>query len=352
MSPRRLSGTRLRYFAPEPSLAAFVVRSRLARPGDRQRWTALSGGVSSVIWRVEAGGRVFCVKRALAKLRVKDDWRAPVSRNLYERRWFETAAAIVAGCAPELLAADNDLGVSAMEFLPPERFPLWKTRLLAGDVDPGVAAAVGDRLGRIHAATARRPELAGRFATDSIFHALRLDAYLLAAGERQPTVASALEALVRRTADTRLALVHGDVSPKNILLGPAGPIFLDAETAWWGDPAFDVAFCLNHLLLKHLVVPRARAALAESFHALFAAYRARIDWEEPGETEERAASLLPGLLLARVDGKSPVEYLVTEAQKDKVRAIALPLLHDPPLGLDAMLATFAESLDATAAAGR
>ena len=103
------------------------------------------------------------------------------------------------------------------------------------------------------------PAVAAEFPTDDIFRALRLDAYLLAAGRKRPEAAKALEAIVERTAATRLALVHGDVSPKNILLGAEGPVFLDAETAWWGDPAFDLAFCLNHLLLKRLLVTEAPA---------------------------------------------------------------------------------------------
>ena len=169
--------------------------------------------------------------------------------------------------------------------------------------------------------------------------ALRLDAYLLAAAARRRAVAAPLRALARRTAATRLALVHGDVSPKNILVGPHGPVFLDAETAWWGDPAFDLAFCLNHLLLKCLVVPGAAAALAASFTALAEAYLARVDWEPREALEARAAALLPGLLLARVDGKSPVEYLTGEDQKDFVRGVAMPLLLAPP-------ATLAEVRDA------
>ncbi|MGH7010623.1 MAG: phosphotransferase family protein, partial [Caulobacteraceae bacterium] len=198
-------------------------------------------------------------------------------------------------------------------------------------------------LARLHAASAARPELAAVFATDSAFFALRLDAYLLEAGRRNPQVKRRLARLVRTTAATRLALVHGDVSPKNILLGPSGPVFLDAETAWWGDPAFDLAFCLNHLLLKHLAVPSASAALAESFREFARTYLSGVDWEPREALEARAAALLPGLLLARVDGKSPVEYL-DAGQQALVRAIALQLLAEAPDRLDAVLAAFGERL--------
>ena len=148
-----------------------------------------------------------------------------------------------------------------------------------------------------------------------------------------------------RTAATHLALAHGDVSPKNILIGPRGPVFLDAETAWYGDPAFDLAFCLNHLLLKALVAPAARDDLRASFAALSRAYLAEVTWEPAEALEARAASLLPGLFLARVDGKSPVEYLTLESQKDRVRRTAIPLLLSPPARLAAVQAAWDATLD-------
>ena len=137
-------------------------------------------------------------------------------------------------------------------------------------------------------------------------------------------------ALSRRTASTRLTLVHGDVSPKNILLGPNGPVFLDAECACIGDPAFDITFCLNHLLLKCLWTPSATKAFLDCFQAMSSSYLDVADWENRDNLEARAASLLPGLLLARVDGKSPVEYLSEESDRDKVRHCARKLLFDPP----------------------
>jgi thiamine kinase-like enzyme len=128
-------------------------------------------------------------------------------------------------------------------------------------------------------------------------------------------------------------LVHGDVSPKNILVGPRGAVFLDAECAWYGDPAFDLAFCLNHLLLKGLWVPQKKDAFLLCFDSLSNSYGQNIDWEDRSALEQRAASLLPGLLLARVDGKSPVEYLTQDSQKIFVRAFATTFLRSPPARL-------------------
>ena len=218
----------------------------------------LTGGVSSDIWKVAVGGRVFCVKRAMAKLAVKDDWFAPVERNRYERLWYETASDRVPGIAPRVIAHDDAAMLFAMEFLDPAEHRLWKAELLAGRVDIDFAATVGRKLALIHSATAGDAAIAAIFPTGSIFEALRLEPYLRATGKRHPALQARLDALADRTAATARALVHGDISPKNILSGPAGPVFLDAECAWYGDPAFDLAFCLNHLLLKCL--PRAACA--------------------------------------------------------------------------------------------
>jgi aminoglycoside phosphotransferase (APT) family kinase protein len=303
--------------------------------------TPLTGGVSSDISRVDARGATFCVKRALAKLKVAADWRAPVARNHSEAEWLRVAGAIVPDAVPRLLAEDADAGLFAMEWLPPERYPVWKSELRDGRIDTAFAAAVGDCIARIHAATARRDDMAARFANDAIFHPIRLEPYLLATAARHPRCAAALEALVATTANTRLALVHGDVSPKNILAGPRGPVFLDAECAWYGDPAFDLAFCLNHLLLKGVWRPQWRGAYLACFAALARAYLARVDWEPAASLEARTAALLPGLLLARVDGKSPVEYITTDAERDFVRGVAVPLLLTPPETLPDIAAAWA-----------
>jgi aminoglycoside phosphotransferase (APT) family kinase protein len=150
---------------------------------------------------------------------------------------------------------------------------------------------------------------------------------------------------VATTRNNKKALVHGDVSPKNILRGPNGPVFLDAECAWWGDPAFDLAFCLNHLLLKCLWTPRARSGFLTCFDALASAYLAGVTWEARDAIERRAAGLLPGLFLARVDGKSPVEYVTDDLQKDRVRGVARPLIANPPEHLMAIRDAWNKELD-------
>jgi aminoglycoside phosphotransferase (APT) family kinase protein len=287
----------------------------------------LTGGVSSDIWRIDTATGPICAKRALPRLRVAADWRAPIERNRFEARWMQLAAEAVPGCAPRVLGQHPQLGVLAMEYLP--HHALWKQQLRDGETSLDTARAVGRALVRIHAYSAARPALAADFASQAIFFDIRLEPYLLATAAAHPDLAPQLRALVRATEEHAKALVHGDVSPKNILVDGHRPVFLDAECAVWGDPAFDLAFCLKHLLLKCLWTPAASPGFLACFEQLAQAYREGVDWESADALERRAARLLPGLLLARVDGKSPVEYLVDEAPRQTVRHAARALLAEP-----------------------
>jgi aminoglycoside phosphotransferase (APT) family kinase protein len=243
-----------------------------------------------------------------------------------------------------MLGRDEASGMFFMSYLDADTHPVWKAQLLQGHISPGFAEQVGQTLGHMHAATAHNAKLAQRFQSDAEFHALRLDPYLLATAQRHPALAPRLHALYQQTANAHMALVHGDISPKNILMGPQGPVFLDAECAWYGDPAFDVAFCLNHLLLKAVHMPQHQGLLADSFTQLSQAYLNQVNWEPVAVFEQRAAQLLPALLLARVDGKSPVEYLTSTHTQDQVRHIATQGLQHIYTHLQQVLATTLKAL--------
>src|SRR5215472_8838720 len=144
---------------PPPEIVAALRRMGLLRDGG-VTGQPLTGGVASDIWKICLPNGPVCVKRALAKLRVTADWRAPVERNRYEARWMQRAAAAAPGSVPELLGQDEESGALAMQYLPPEFFLLWKNELRDGHADPTVARAVADRLVRIHAATAADPAVA------------------------------------------------------------------------------------------------------------------------------------------------------------------------------------------------
>jgi aminoglycoside phosphotransferase (APT) family kinase protein len=321
---------------PDGALLDFLKEQDLGEPS---AMAALPGGVSSDIWRVDLPSGRVCVKRALARLRVAKLWEAPIERNRYERLWLQAAAAAAPGAAPKVLAWDDRRGVFAMEYLD---FPVWKPLLASGVADAGFAARVGAALAAIHGATAGRDEVRRQFATDAIFHAIRLEPYLVATARAHPDLRNELLQLAERTGATKRCLVHGDVSPKNILVTPRGPVFLDAECAWYGDPAFDLAFCLNHLLLKCVWVPRSRDGFLQCFDSLAGSYLSQVRWEDAQGLESRAATLLPGLLLGRIDGKSPVEYL-DEAQRARVRTLARQMLFHPASTLQNLRDAWQES---------
>ena len=331
-------------FPPNPAeteLSHALIRMALVSANQLIHLTPLAGGVSSDIYRAELPSGVVCVKRALPQLKVAAEWNVPVERSRYEVEWMRVVAEIAPGAVPRLLGEDREAGAFAMAWLEPERYPVWKSLLAQGAGTRTMARHVGDVLGRVHAATADRPDLAARFPTDALFHALRLDPYLVTAAKVNPEVAGTLYDLVALTARTRRTLVHGDFSPKNILIGPEGPVILDAECAWYGDPAFDLAFVLNHLLLKSAWRPERRDHYAAMALDLVAAYRHHVQWEPWAALDNRAAALVPGLLLARIDGKSPVEYLTSEDARSAVRHFARKNLHKRPPSLEQLVHSFA-----------
>jgi aminoglycoside phosphotransferase (APT) family kinase protein len=304
----------------------------------------LAGGVASDIGVVDLGDRRICVKFALEKLKVAADWRAPVHRNRAEYAWLAFAGRAAPGSVPALSGWSATENGFAMEYLAGPDILLWKAELLAGRIPPGAAAAVGTVLSRIHAASAGPDFDAAPFRNAEDFRALRLEPYLGFTATRHPDLAGRLYGLAAALDEARTVLVHGDVSPKNILLREGNPILLDAECATMGDAAFDVAFCLNHLALKAVHLPAIRAALFTESRAFWAAYRAEVSFEDPDALEARVAALLPALMLARIDGKSPAEYL-SEAGRDRVRRLALPLVAAPPARLSVLISTLQSELD-------
>jgi aminoglycoside phosphotransferase (APT) family kinase protein len=313
-----------------------MARMGLLAHGEMPRLTQLSGGVSSRIVRADTQQGSFCVKQALPKLKVAADWLAPVERSATEVEWLKVASRLAPGAVPQVRGEDRASFAFAMDYLEPRSYPVWKEQLRMGKIDEKFAGDVARLLVAIHRGTAGDQAVAAAFATDAAFHSLRLDPYLGATALAHPDLAGPLERLIEATAAEKRALVHGDVSPKNILAGPAGPVLLDAECAWYGDPAFDLAFCLNHLLLKSLYRVRWAPALLRCFDTLSATYLAGVGWEPAQALEKRAAALLPGLLLARIDGKSPVEYLPGDTERELVRKFARSRIAAPPSTLAAI----------------
>ena len=284
----------------------------------------LTGGVSCDVWKVETPSGPIVVKRPLPQLRVAAEWLAPVERGTSEVRWLKRARGVDLDIVPEVLA-ELPGHAFAMRFLP--GCPVWKDELMAGRVDAGFAAQVGQGIAAVHAATAFDDADRADFPNDDMFRALRVDPFLLHVARQDSELAPTLTALADDLSSRKIALVHGDVSPKNILVSSDGPVFLDAECAVYGDPAFDLAFCTTHLLLK--AVWSGDVRLNEAGAVLVSAYRAGIDWEDADDLLLRAGKLTAALLLARVEGKSPAPYLTDPEHKRVVRDQARGLIVAP-----------------------
>jgi aminoglycoside phosphotransferase (APT) family kinase protein len=303
--------------------------------------TPLAGGVSCDIWQVEEDGRQFAVKRALPKLRVQAEWFADPARNRHEQDYLKYVGKILPGSVPSILFSGDDF--FAMEFLGKE-FLDWKTMLLAGEIEPRTAADAGRTLGAIHRESWNDHEAEQVFDTDRHFHDLRIAPYLLASAEKHPEIAGLIHSEARRLASTKLALVHGDYSPKNLMVAPRGLVVLDCEVAWFGDPAFDLCFLLNHLLLKSLHLREKAGAILGLIPWTISAYQAEIGEPHFQTVSHHSPALLLCLLLARVDGKSPAEYLTAPEKKDFIRRFVHRHLASPPETLPELVELWTASL--------
>ena len=312
----------------EDRCRALVSEIGLASASEVRSVRPLTGGVASDIAVVDLGDCRVCVKFALQKLRVAVDWQAPLHRNAAEYAWLGVAAKVAPKGAVRLLGHSESQHGFAMEFLDGPDIYLWKSALLDEQPDRKEAARVASLLGRVHSTSTQSGFRKTAFRNRDDFRALRIEPYLSFTREAHPTLADTIRPLEDMLYASERVLVHGDASPKNIMFRKNKAILLDAECASMGDASFDPAFCLNHLALKAVHLPTSRQRLLADIEAFWRAYAVHVTWENVDELEARVCALLPALMLARVDGKSPVEYL-SDSERDIVRHISIPLIISP-----------------------
>jgi 5-methylthioribose kinase len=300
------------------TVAAYVVERGIFASAVELDVQELSGGISAAVFAARGEGKRVVVKQAVERFRVADEWLVPPERAVTEAQALELMAPLAAGSVPRLLDSDPEAFALVMEEAPTDWRP-WKALLLEGMADPSVAARLGELLAVLHSADAD-------LGSAESFEAQRVDPYLRTIQRRHPALADRIAAYIDRLVATRQCLVHGDYSPKNVLVGDDGLWVIDWEVVHRGDPVFDLAFFLNHLLLKTIHRPQAR----EGYEACG---RAFLDAYGPVEDMTYVLGLVGCLMLARVDGKSPAEYL-TEPQRERARAAAIALLTSPPSSLE------------------
>lgn len=316
-------------------------------PDEQPVVRVLAGGISNrtVLVKRPNMGEAWVLKQALPKLRVEMDWFSDperVHREAQGLRWLKELAP--PGSTTPLVFEDHDHHLLAMEAVP-EPHENWKTMLLEGRVQGEHVEQFGRLLGEIHRnAYERHQEIAEVFWDRSFFESLRLEPYYSYTAERVPAAAEFLRTLVGETRARRETLVHGDYSPKNILVHEGKLILLDHEVVHFGDPAFDLGFSLTHFLSKANHLPAPRGAFADAAGLYWRIYREEIGgvgWAR--NVEERAVRHTLGCLLARVAGRSPLEYMGDE-ERVRQRKAVLALIPTPPATVPELVDRFIEGL--------
>jgi len=349
--------TRANALSSADVVAYLIEEGVLSRGGPEPTARPLGGGVSNDVFEVRAGDTCLVVKRPYENLAVEDDWPADLARvhneaaaaRAYERLFADASVTDVA--VPSVVFEDHEAHAIGIECAP-EGATTWKADLLDGRVDQGITGALGHALGVVHAGAAGDADLEKTFADPTPFEQLRLDPYHRTVARRHPDIADAVEAEIDRIEGIRRTLVHGDYSPKNVLLaepeGSKTAWILDFEVAHWGDPAFDLAFMCNHLLIKSVHNAEQGEEYVAAARRFIDAYGEVIDRgpETEWDVEAPLVRELGILMLARVDGKSPVEY--TEASTEAaLRAASKRALTEGVENLDRFLSILARERDGT-----
>jgi 5-methylthioribose kinase len=316
-------------------------------PRERVNIRRLSGGISNRTMLVEReSGEAWVLKQALDRLRVEVEWLSDperVHREALGMRWL--ARLTSGGVVPELLFEDRQHHLLAMQAIP-RPHENWKELLLAGRLDASLVEQFGRLLGTIHRRSwERRDELAGAFGDRAIFESLRIEPYFRYAATQLPAAGSFLEGVIESVQGRRLALVHGDYSPKNLLVWKGKLVLVDHETIHFGDPAFDVGFSLTHLLSKANHLAHLREEFAAAARAHWRAYRDALGEELPwaGDLEIHAVRLTIACLIARVVGRSRLEYL-DEGSRSRQLESACQAAADPPARVDEFIGAFVARL--------
>lgn len=272
----------------------------------------LGWGISNVVMKVSLPDDCFVFKQSLPKLRVKDDWPFDRARIFVERDCMALLGDLLSpGSVPCVRFSDDENFIFGLSCAPPGGV-LWKQALLDGQIELTTARRAGALLADLHNRAAAHPRAQARFASQSGFIQGRVDPYHWTAAKAHPDLAPLIEAEVRRMLETRLTLVHGDHSPKNIFVYSDHVLILDFEVAHYGDPAFDTGFCFNHLILKAVKFPERSERYLTAGHTFWRAYLERLPPDLDPQIEATTIRELGCLLLARIDGKSKIEYSTDE----------------------------------------
>ncbi|HET7101454.1 MAG TPA: aminoglycoside phosphotransferase family protein [Terriglobia bacterium] len=325
------------------TLGAYLAERGLADDPSTLSIRELGGGISNFVSLVEGPGIRWVAKQSLGRLRVKDDWTSQRERIFREAAAIQSLGSILDGAVPQVVHVDRANFLYVMTAAA-EGSVVWKRALLEGQVSMEVAEAAGRLLAAMITASQQGSAFREEFADRTIFDELRIDPYYRTTAARHPDAREALEQLIEDSWKIRNSLVHGDYSPKNMLVRGGGIFLIDFEVVHWGDPAFDSAFLLNHLMLKAFHQPRFGGLYFQAARAFWHALNGGLREARTVDFEAMTVRHLGGLMLARMDGKSPVEYIRDEGVKARVRRAAKLLLAERPGSFEAALEMAAQNV--------
>jgi 5-methylthioribose kinase len=336
----------MQHVITQENLPAYLLANGFVPEGAVPHVEALGWGISNTVLKVEMDGDCFVVKQPLPKLRVADDWPFDRSRVFIERDCMAMLADLLPpGSVPEVRFSDDANYVFAMSCAP-EGAVLWEEALLDGRIDAAAAERTAALLALLHSRAAADPRGRERFDDVTNFVQGRTDPYHKTAALAHPDLAPYIDAEVARMLRSRRTLVHGDYSPKNMFLHDDQVFLLDFEVAHWGDPAFDTAFCLNHLVLPAIRFPERSSEYLHAASRFYDVYSAEVDAEIGRGVEGATIRELGCLLLARIDGKSKIPYITDEPTRDVARGMARRILLGTDVSLERVLDSIHRDLGA------
>ena len=271
----------------------------------------LTGGVSNTVLSITTENQNLVLKQALPELKVAQKWEADQRRAIVEADALRLFHRISPNVVPKLVFIDPIEFVLIMERLPLGS-SVWKSDLLSGTFNSEVPEVLGKTLAHWHHFGAENPEYQSQFKEDSLFEQLRVDPFYRFVAVKNPHLQKSIFDLIDELESDHSTIVHGDFSPKNIMVTPDNQVYvLDFEVMHVGNPIFDLAFLVSHLLCKFF---RAESDL-EALQLRVIADKFLSEYEASHSIGSNLPLHTALIALARVEGKSPVDYLNESAQR-------------------------------------
>jgi len=295
----------------------------------------LTGGVSNVVLAVKSGDKDLVLKQALPQLKVAAVWKADQRRAIVEANGMKLLHSLTPESVPELIDFDAQDFTLTMERLP-RTCTVWKSDLLNGVIKPSIGADLGNILATWHNFGAQSKDSRDAYMEDSLFDQLRVTPFYRAVAKVNPPLDARIQELITEISTAKITLVHGDFSPKNIMITDANkPIVLDFEVMHTGNPVFDLGFISAHLLCKYLRTEDEshRKPFRETAISFINAYAQACNLEVAKSLPHHVAVIA----LARVEGISPVNYL-DEAGKTRVQSVTKAALANPDMTFEGLFA--------------